>query len=46
MFTLIIKGGVDSDGNKATQVYVIEQKAIKICSDSKKLQNNALHYIL
>ena len=46
MFTLMIKGGVDSNGSKVTQVYVIEQKALKTCSNSKKLQSNALHYTL
>ncbi len=46
MFTLMIKGGIDSQGDKGTQVYVVEQKALKTCSDSKKLQSNALHYTL
>jgi len=45
-FTLMIKGGVDTDGNKATQVYVIEQKSIKNCSDSKDLISSAIHYSL
>ena len=46
MFTLMIKGGVDRKGDKGTQVYVIEQKSLMSCSDSKKLQKNALHYTL
>lgn len=45
-FTLILKGGVGNDGKKAAQVYVIEQKSLTSCSDSKKLQNNAIHYSL
>jgi len=45
-FTLMVKGGVNSDGKKATQFFVIEQKALKNCSSSKKLKSNALHYSL
>jgi len=45
-FTLMLKGGVGSDGKKATEVYVIEQKSLTSCSDSKKLQKNAIHYSL
>ena len=46
MFTLMIRGGVDSDGNKTTQVFVIKQKALTNCDNSKKLRSNALHYNL
>ena len=44
--TLMIKGGVDDSGKKATQVYVIEQDLIKKCSDAKKLKSKALYYNL
>ncbi len=44
--TLMIKGGVDDSGKKATQVYVIEQNLVKKCSDSKKLKSKALYYSL
>ena len=44
--TLMIKGGVDDSGKKATQVYVIEQDLIKNCSDAKKLKSKALYYSL
>lgn len=37
-FTLMIIGGVDGSGKKVTQVYVIDQKSIMNCSDSKKLK--------
>jgi len=45
-FTLMIKGGVDATGKKLTQAYVIDQKSVKNCSDSKKLQKNAIYYTL
>ncbi|RLA05344.1 MAG: hypothetical protein DRQ47_01425 [Gammaproteobacteria bacterium] len=45
-FTLMIKGGVNDKGEKATMAYVIEQKQIKNCSDPKKLRTNAIHYVL
>ena len=45
-FTLMVKGGVDSEGAKATLVYVIEQKALKSCSDGQKLRTKAIHYSL
>lgn len=44
--TLIFKGGVGSDGNKATQVFVIEQKSLKDCDNTKNLIANAIHYSL
>ncbi len=44
--TLMIKGGVDDSGKKATQVYVIEQNLVKNCKDSKKLKSKALYYNL
>jgi len=44
--TLMIKGGVDDSGKKATQVYVIEQDLIKNCRDAKKLKSKALYYNL
>lgn len=45
-FTLVIKGGVDKEGENATQIYVIDEKSISKCSDSKKLKNKAIYYTL
>ncbi len=45
-FTLMVKGGVDEGGKNVTQTYVLNQKSVKNCSDSKKLQKNAIYYTL
>ncbi|PCJ45784.1 MAG: hypothetical protein COA74_15035 [Gammaproteobacteria bacterium] len=44
--TLMIKGGVGEDGEKATQLFIMNKSSLNNCNDSVKLRKNSIHYSL